>query len=231
MNIYRNEKLIKRNGRIAQIGLIVTLAILVGGMILSFQRPDQILFAYGLLLIGFVLFQITIYFQNRWGRKPRPDTLLDSALKGLDKKFSLYHYLSPVSHLLIGPTGIWVLLPYYQRGTISFSNGRYQQKGRNLYWKIFGQEGLGRPELEIANAKSSIDKFVQEKFPDQALPTADALMVFTDSRTIIEIPQDTELPAAAIALKDLKETIRKAGKNKSLAAEKVKLLEDVIPRE
>ncbi len=180
MNIYRNEKLIKRNGRIAQIGLIVTLAVLVGGMILSFQRPDQILFAYGLLLVGFVLFQITIYFQNRWGRKPRPDTLLDSALKGLDKKFSLYHYLSPVSHLLIGPTGIWVLLPYYQRGTISFSNGRYQQKGRNLYWKIFGQEGLGRPELEIANAKSSIDKFVQEKFPDQALPPADALMVFTE---------------------------------------------------
>lgn len=231
MNIYRNEKLIKRNARIAQIGLITTLAILVGGMILSFQKPDQILFAYGLLLVGFVLFQITIYFQNRWGRKPRPDTLLDSALKGLDKKFCLYHYLTPVSHLLIGPTGIWILLPYYQRGVISFSNGRYQQKGRSLYWKIFGQEGLGRPELEISNAKENIDKFVQERFPDQSIPPSEAIMVFTDSRTIINITDEAELPAPAIALKDLKETIRKSGKNKSLAIEKVLLLDEAFPKE
>jgi hypothetical protein len=231
MNIYRNEKLIKRNARIAQIGLVVTLAILVGGMLLAFQRPEEILLSYGILIVGFILFQITVYFQNRWGRKPRPDMMLDAALKGLDKRNSLYHYLSPVNHLLVGPNGIWVLLPFYQRGTIRFENGRYKQTGRSLYWKIFGQEGLGRPELEIEADKASMDKFLKERFPDQEFPRIEAVLVFTDPRTVVDIPSEAEPPAATIPIKELKEVIRKGGKSKSIAIEKIKLLEDELPKE
>ena len=192
-------------------------------------RSDQILLAYGLLIVGFLLFQITIYFQNRWGRKPRPDTILDQALKGFDNRHSLYHYLTPVHHLLIGPTGIWILMPFYQRGTFRFQNGRYKQTNRSLYWKIFGQEGIGRPDLEVAAEREKLDRFIKEAFPEEEFPNAEAVMVFTDPRAVVDISPESDPPAPTITIKDLKEVIRKAGRGRSLSNDKVKMLENALP--
>lgn len=41
MNIETNEKLIRRNARIAQVSMISGLVVLVGGMILSFRNAEQ----------------------------------------------------------------------------------------------------------------------------------------------------------------------------------------------
>jgi hypothetical protein len=228
MNIYKNEKLIKRNARIAQISMIAGLAVLGGGMVLSFRNPNQFNLSLIALVLGFILSQVGIFYSNRWGRRPRQDELLDQALKGLDKKFSIYHYLTPANHLLIGPSGIWALLPYYQRGTIVFENGRYKQKGGNLYLKIFAQEGLGRPELDVAAEKENLENFMRRQFPEEKFPPVEAAVVFTNDRSEISIPEDAHTPAETVKLKDLKDTIRKAGKNKSLAMEKVKLLEQAL---
>ena len=154
MKIIRNEKLIKRNGRIGQIAMLSSLLILAGGMFLSFQYPEQVSIYLGALLLGFMLSQIGIFFSNRWGRRPRPDEILDKGLKGLDDKFALYHWSSPASHLLVGPAGVWVLIPYYQRGQISYRRDRWRQKGGNFFMKIFGQENLGRPDLEISGEEA-----------------------------------------------------------------------------
>jgi hypothetical protein len=228
MNIYRNETLIKRNARIAQISMLSGLAVLGAGMFLSFRNPEQFSLSLGALLLGFILSQIGIFYSNRWGRRPRQDELIDLALKGLDKKFSLYHYLTPVNHLLIGPSGAWALLPYYQRGRIVYQGGRWQQKGGNLYLKIFAQEGLGRPELDVAAAKESLSKFIASRFPDEDFPPVEVALIFTNERTVVDIPEDADPPAATVALKDLKELIRKSGKTRSLPMEKVKLLEDAL---
>lgn len=231
MNIYRNEKLINRNGKIAQVGLVVTLAILIGGMVISLKYPDQILLAYGLLMVGFILFQFTIYYQNHWGRKPRPDMLLDQSLKGFDNRHTLYHYLSPVSHLLVGPSGIWILMPFYQRGNFSYENGRYKQTGRSLYWRIFGQDGLGRPEYDIAIAKESLGKFIEGHFPPGEAPEYEAILVFTDPRAEVQIEPEADTPAPTVALKNLKDTIRKLAKGKSLNPDKVKALQAALEPE
>ena len=130
MNIFRNDKLIKRNSLIAQVSMLTGLAVLGIGMYFSFKTPDNYRLSLGALLLGFLLSQVGIFFSNRWGRRPRQDELLDAALKGLDKRYSLYHYTSPVNHLLVSPSGIWVLMPYYRRGTISYENGRYKRARR-----------------------------------------------------------------------------------------------------
>ena len=120
MNINRNDSLIKRNARIGQVTMFVALAVLAGGMFVSFQYPEQANWSFVALLLGFILSQVGIYYSNRYSRKPRPDEMIDTALKGLDKKFAIYHYISPATHLLVGPSGVWVLLPYYQRGVITY---------------------------------------------------------------------------------------------------------------
>ena len=61
MKIIKNETLIKRNAKIGSWTSLAALAVLGGGMYLSFTRPE--LFAYSLiaLLLGFTLTQIGMY--------------------------------------------------------------------------------------------------------------------------------------------------------------------------
>ena len=166
MNIVRNDKTIKRNSRIAQFTMLGGLVVLAAGMFISFRYPEQFALSLGALMVGFLLSQVGIYFSNRWGRRPRPDELMDQALKGLDNKYTLYHYCTPVSHLLVGPSGVWILLPYYQRGKITYYNGRWRQKGGNAYLKIFAQESLGRPEMEMAGEMDSLKAYFKKILPD-----------------------------------------------------------------
>lgn len=231
MNIIRNDKLIKRNGRIAQFAMFAGLLTLGGGMYVSFAYPERVSISMVALLLGFILSQVGIFYMNRWGRKPRPDELIDNALKGLDKKNSLYHYSSPVSHLLVGPAGVWVLLPYHQRGNITYRGGRWRQSGGGLmlgYLKIFGQEGLGRPDLEVRSETQAMETFLKKHLPEEEIPNVQTALVFYDPRTEINIPDDETPPAETVLMKDLKDTLRKGGKGHGLTMEKVKLIQDAI---
>ena len=228
MNIRRNDKIIKRNARIGQIAMLTGLAVLAGGMFISFRYPDQFNLSLMALLLGFMLSQLGIFYSNRWGRRPRADELLDQALKGLDKKFALFHYTTPVRHLLVGPSGLWVLLPFYQRGTITYAKDRWQQRGANLYLKIFAQEGLGRPELEVASEIDKLQSFLKKRLPEESLPTVQAALVFTSPKAVINIPADATPPAETVTLKDLKELVRKTEKGKALSLDKIQAIVDTL---
>jgi hypothetical protein len=221
MNIVRNETLIKRNARIAQFTMVGGLLVLAGGMYISFRYPEQFALSMGALLLGFLMSQVGIFYSNRWGRRPRPDEQLDLALKGLDKKYSLYHYKSPASHLLVGPSGLWLLLTFYQRGVITYTNGRWKQKGGNLYMKIFAQEGLGRPEVEVESEKKNLLGMLNKIFSEDEIPPINAALVFTNPRVTLDIPEGETPPDVAVTVKDLKDAIRKTGKSKSLSPEKI----------
>jgi hypothetical protein len=236
MNIQRNDRLIKRNSQIGRIAMFAGLAVLLGGMFISYKYQTQFILSMGALLFGFILSQVGIFYSNRWGRRPRPDELLDQALKGLDYKYTIYHFCGPAPHILLGPSGIWALIPYYQRGTITFQNGRWRQRGGGAlysYLKIFAQEGLGRPELDVSAEIENIQSYLKkslpsESFPDESQPPVKAALVFTDTRTVIDIPEEIDTPAATVKLKDLKALVRKSEKGKSLPLEKIKLLEDAF---
>lgn len=228
MNIVRNDKVIKRNSRIAQISMFGGLIVLGGGMFVSFRYPEQYGISLGALMFGFLLSQVGIYFSNRWGRSPRPDEKLDAALKGLDSKYSLYHYVTPVSHLLVGPSGVWMLLPYYQRGVITYAKNRWRQKGGNAYLKIFAQESLGRPDIELDGDMQNLKAYFQKILPEGIEPEVNAALVFTNPKATVDIPEDETPPAETVEVGKLKELMRKGGRGKSLSMEKVKVIQDAI---
>src|SRR6185436_3213508 len=109
MKIIKNEKLIKRNSTIGGWTSMAALVVLGLGMYMSFTRPDWFVYSLLALLLGFTLTQIGMYLGNKFGRSPRPDEKLDAGLKGLQNEFVMYHYTTPVSHLLVGPAGVWVI--------------------------------------------------------------------------------------------------------------------------
>jgi hypothetical protein len=228
MKIIKNETLIERNGKIGQWTSLGALLVLGLGMYISFSKPDLFIYSIVSLVVGFMMTQIGMYMGSRWGRSPRPDEKLDAGLKGLHSEFNMYHYSSPVSHLLVGPSGVWVLLPYHQRGSITFEKNRWKMKGGGFlqaYMRIFGQENLGRPELDAENEVKTLHKFLAKKMDAANIPEIKPILVFTTEEAELDAGDS---PIAALKIKQLKEFMRQGGKNRSLSNEQIKKLTEVL---
>jgi hypothetical protein len=219
MKIVTNEKLVKRNGRIGQIATITGLLVLVGGMVLTFRNPNYAYLSWIALILGFGFSQIGLSFSNRWGRHPRPDELIDQGLKGLNDQYSIYHYSTPAAHLLVGPSGLWVILPYYQTGTIVYEKNRWKQKGGGFmqrYLRIFGQEGLGKPDLEASEEIRSLERFFTKNMPEFEFEKPNVVIVFVNERADLQVE---DAPILTLPVKQLKNTIRKSAKSSPFSPE------------
>lgn len=229
MKVVTNDKLIKRNQKIGNISSLASLGILVLGFVLSFN-PDQLTWAFAALLLGFIVSQVGLFFGARFGRSPRPDEHLTAALKGLENRYTLYHYTTPVSHLLVGPSGAWVLLPYSQGGIIRYDvkKQRWQQKGGNLYLKIFAQDSLGRPDLDVKGSLNDAQKFLNEKLGQSVPVEVKAALVFTNPKVTIEA---AEAPIPTLTAEKLKDFIRKQAKDNAFPNETFLAIQQALPTE
>jgi hypothetical protein len=229
MKIIKNEKLIKRNAKIGQYTSMGALIVLGVGMYTSFTQPELFTWAVAALLVGFTLTQIGMYFGNRWGRSPRPDETLDAGLKGLPGNFVIYHWTTPVAHLLVGPAGIWVLIPYHQRGHVTYQKNRWKISGGGFfqgYMRIFGQENLGRPDLEAGAEINSLRKAFAKEMEENEIPEIQAALVFTAEGVEIEAE---ESPLPAMPVKKLKDFMRNKAKEKPISAEQLERTKAVLP--
>ena len=231
MQVITNEKKLKWNKRIGQYTSLVSLLILGVGMYISIKNPELYWYSFAALIVGFILSQVGIYYGNRWGRKPTIDERVSAALKGLTKDHSLYHYVSPVSHLLVGPSGIWIIEPFHQKSTIEYTDGRFRQKGGGFllgYLKVFAQEGLGRPEMEIRADHSALWSWLKKngielESPDQI----NVALAFYDPKAQL-IPNDCPYPM--VNIDNLKTAIRQF-KGNGVPAETIARIKAALPAE
>jgi hypothetical protein len=229
VKIIKNEKIIKRNSKIGQYTSMGALVVLGVGMYISFTRPELFVWAVGALLLGFTLTQVGMYFGNRWGRSPRPDERLDAGLKGLPGDFVIYHWTTSVAHLLVGPAGIWVLLPYHQRGHVTYRKNRWRMAGGGFlqnYMRLFGQEGLGRPDLEAEAEINSVRKAFAKEMEEDEIPEIKAVLVFTTDGVEIEA-EDAPMPA--LPLKKLKEFMRNKAKERPITSQELEKIKAALP--
>jgi hypothetical protein len=229
MKIIKNEKLIKRNGQIGQWTSLGALVVLGLGMYISFTRTDLFVYSIAALLLGFTLTQIGMYMGNRYGRSPRPDEKLDAGLKGLQNEFAMYHYTAPASHLLVGPAGIWVLLPYHQRGIITFAKNRWRNSGGGFlqgYMRIFGQESIGRPDIEMDSEIRSVKKYLAKEMEEAEIPDINGMLVFTGDDVEID-SEDTPIPA--LKVKQIKDFFRQKAKEKVLSQTQLAAIKAALP--
>jgi len=231
MKIIKNEKLISRNGKIGQYTSLGALVVLGLGMYISFSKPDLFTYSVICLLVGFIMTQVGMYMGNRWGRSPRPDEKFDTGLKGLPGEFNMYHYSSPVSHLLVGPSGAWVLLPFHQKGKVEFTKNRWRMSGggfMQMYMRIFGQESIGRPEIDAENEVQTLKKFFAKKLDDSFIPEINPILVFTNDEAELEVGDS---PIPAMKLKQLKEFMRQGVKNRVLTVDQIAKITSLFDKE
>jgi len=232
MKIIKNEKLIKRNGRIGQWTSIGALVVLGGGMYLSFSNPanpKMVTYSIIALISGFILTQIGMYMGNRWGRSPRPDEKMDAGLKGLPGDYTLYHFVTPASHLLVGPAGVWALIPYRQRGVVKYTKNRWRVSNAGFlqaYMSIFGQEGIGRPDLEADSEINAVTKLLTKNLNENEIPQVQAALVFINDEVDLQV-EDAPLPAMKI--KQLKDFMRQKAKEKPLGQIQLATIKSALP--
>ena len=146
MNIVTNEKKINRNIRLGFTATAAAILLLVAMIWLTQESISYLLFTV-LLFVAFFLAQLGNML-SRYGK--RLDLTLNNALGKLNKDFTIYHYQAPAPHVLVGPTGLWMLLPKTTRGNITFDaeKNRWKRKGGGIGGLV---EGLGRPDLELSS--------------------------------------------------------------------------------
>jgi hypothetical protein len=171
----RIGKLKTRSQRASLIGFVF----LLGGFVAVFINVQNLLIIQTVaLLVGFGLSQYGIYLQHRYGRSPRPDEVLDDAIKSVARDGRMYHYVLPAPHVLLTRAGPIVFVLKYQVGNITADGDKWRQTGIG-FRRFFGQEGLGNPAREADTMIKALATFVQKQAPElDELPIA-AMIVFT----------------------------------------------------
>jgi hypothetical protein len=231
MKVVTNTKLIKRNAKIGQYTSVGALVILGVGLYISFKMPDKFVYSLGALLLGFFMSQIGMYYGNRWGRSPRPDEMIDKSLKGLGREYTVYHYKTAAAHLLVGPSGVWTLMPFYQSGKIIYENKRWKSKGGGFlqsYLRLFGQENMGRPEIESENEIEATRRFLSKILPEGSeIPPIQSLLLFTSPKVDLQL---VDPPLPALIPKDLKDFMREKSKDYPMGEMMLAKLQSALPK-
>ena len=228
MYIYKNEKKFKKNKLMSQVLTGVSFGVLIIGAVLAFSE-QYFMYSFIALLTGVIISQLSITLTTNWGREPSNDFIFNVKLKGLSDNFSIYHYMEPVNHLLVGTAGAFILLPCFQGGTIGYDEkkGRWTQKKASFFMKIFGQEGIGRPDLEADAAIEAVKKYFAEKEIDFPADAIHPVLVFINPKS--EIDPEARFRYDTIPLNKIKDLIRKYAKENRFSPEFIDEVTDKLP--
>jgi len=227
MRIIANAPFIQRRAKIARYVSLAGLALLGGGFVTSLLQPKLLLWAYATLPIGIILANIGIYLTNRYGREPRPDQMLDQALKGLDDRYVIYHYMLPSSHVLVTPQGLHPLIVKFQPGTFVNEDERWQHRQSFLgrLMRLFGQESIGNPTREARAEAGTLARYLAEQAPGVDVPI-EPIIVFTHPAAQLTL---TSPAVPVIPAKKLKGYVRSFERRRTLPRLILAKLENVLP--
>lgn len=213
MQIFVNERKIRINSNIGRWASLGGLAVLIGGMVYSLRNPDVVWVSMLSLVVGFIGSAVGAYYANHWTRTPRPDQVLDSALKGISNYYHVYHYLLPVPHVLLGPAGLFLLRTYTHEGPITYDGKKWRQKFNLIRSLGFsGQDSLADP---VRDALYDLDRFrrwLAKRMPADEMPDISPLIVFVRDGAELDLAE-TEVPV--LLYKRLKKVIRQIDKERA----------------
>lgn len=226
MKITSNEKEISKNTKIGYWSVLISYPILAWGAMLYLISSDNLKTSFPMMLIGLILFQIGKTFRP-WGRGA--ENQFNKALGKLGNEYHIFHYRKNVSHMLIGPAGIWLLIPNYSQEDVEYNEK--SRKWKPVYssiWKRFGsffKEKFGRPDMELLIESGTLDKFLQKFWTYEESPHINAAIIFMDE-SIKLFTKNSPIPS--IKLSKLKETIRKKEKESKITQKMIENFIEVI---
>lgn len=187
----RIQKLKRRSQQLSLVGFLFLAA---GLVILFLPLENPFIFQTLALITGWIVSQIGIYLSHRYARSPRPDEVLDDALKGVARDGRMYHFLLPAPHVLLTRSGPIVFVLKFQTGEISVTEDKWKQKGIG-FRRFFGQEGLGNPAKEAETMIESLANYIRKYAPDVEELDIGAMIVFTSKNIKSLDVKNSAIPA------------------------------------
>jgi hypothetical protein len=187
----RIQKLKRRSQQLSLIGFLFLAA---GLVIIFLPLENPFIFQTLALITGWIVSQIGIYLSHRYARSPRPDEVLDDAVKGVARDGRMYHFLLPAPHVLLTRSGPIVFVLKFQTGEISVTEDKWKQKGIG-FRRFFGQEGLGNPAKEAETMIESLASYIRKYAPDVKELDIGAMIVFTSKNIKSLDVKNSTIPA------------------------------------
>jgi len=186
MKSYADRKALARRASLANIASLGGMGVLLAGVAIPLWMPAYYSATPYMLVGGFIISNIGIYFANRWVKKPRPEALIDEELKSRNNQFAVYHYLLPEDHVLLTPGGVVVLEICTLDGNFSYRDGKWKQKfSMSRAMRFLVEEGLGDPIAQAQAGARRIRALIAEKV-DGEVPV-DSLVMFTSPHADYEV--------------------------------------------
>ncbi len=210
MKVTTNTTMIARRRRLGTYATFGGLGILLAGMVASFrpQNTWSVWVSLISLVLGFGLAQFGNYNLRRWGRTPRPDEVVETALKGLDDRYHYYAWSLPVPYVLLSPNGLYSFTLRDQTGEISVTGSEWHSKFSLMRLFLLFQEGLGNPTKDALEAAERLRQWVLAEAPGLDVPVQPAI-IFIDPRAKLTIADPT---VAVLEPKGLKKWLRGPGR-------------------
>lgn len=212
MQVVTNQGFVKTRGRLGRLASLLGFAILIGGLVLSFQNNEMVFVAYIALIPGYAAIMYGNYATLRWGIKPRVDEIIGGALKSLDHKHYLFNYQGnlPAENLLLTPNGLVVLevRPYVGEFQIDAKGRWHRKRGLAGWLLVLGEGALGNPTRDGARKAESVKQYLSDQLgPEVAAQVpVESVVVFTHPRAKLTV----ENPDVAAALaRDLRGQIKR----------------------
>jgi hypothetical protein len=221
MQRYVNDRLIRRNRFIGTAGTVTGIVLMVGAIIIALTRPQLFNLTLMVSFGGLILSQIGNTQRSRWGKHPRMDEVLDEALKGLDERYALFHYLLAASHALVTPSGIFALCTTAIEGEISYQDGKWWRERPARRGGAPRRQSLSEPGSQTAGEAERLGKDLRRRLGRDDIPSPEAILVFVHANAQVSAE---EAPFDTVHIKKLKSHIRSLSKAKTLSAEDVRAL-------
>lgn len=211
---YTNTQAIESKTKVARYTSLAGLAIMLPGLFIAIggllnptlQGGDYILLSYVSLILGMIVATMGGRLAEQWLIEPRNDQRLERALKGLDKRYRLINYHTPADHVLLTPTGLYVIVPKDETGVIHFDGQRWSQPfSLRRLWRDWRHGGLGNPTVEANVQIKKLQAWLKPEGEGADTPVK-PLIVFTKPEAELDI---TEGHDEIMHLKNLKSYLLK----------------------
>ena len=229
MKVATNTKLIEQRSKWAKRIAPLTMVFLVGGLItnfLSVNQPEYFRPTMVLLALGFVSAIISSHLVNTWVREPRADQVLTQLLKKFGNDYMLFNYTSPVSHVLIAPSGLYVIVVKKHDGQITVNGRRFSRKFTwRRFFRLLADEGMGAPMTDAEKQMRKMHSYLSKNLTDEDIPEINPLIFFSNKDVDLTII-DPALPV--VTTKEFKAYIREQSKERAISAAQRKELAKVL---
>ena len=229
MKVVTNTALIESRAKWGRRIAPLTMLFLICGLItnfLSINQPELFRPTMLLLALGFVSAIVSSHLVNNWVREPRADQTLTQLLKKFGNDYALFNYTSPVSHALVAPNGLYVIVVKKHDGQITVNGRRMSKKftWRRVF-RLLADEGLGAPIAEAEKQSRKLHNFLSKSLEAEEIPEISPLLLFS-SKNLELIVNDPAIPV--LTTQDFKTFVRDQSKNRTISAAQRKKLADLL---